>query len=339
MKARPRVGGSVEPGPRYPPSPPRSPRPAPSPPAAYGAASGFQVVPDDPWEAPLPASPPPPPMEDDAFWGQKVARIPQVPEQVFWGRGRPQGKPPFLLWSGALPVRFAAVLLGLGFFSVFFWQLGFLQFGTQQIITSIWYPVLLYMLILGAPVFEEFLKAGLALFVVSFVVPRSPAGRVAVGVLRWGAGLAAGAGFGIMEHYLTYSSESTFMFAERVAFHAGAAALTLVAYTVLEPLPDVRVRWLSLLPSVFLHWLNNFSAIPVALLSALAGVDDVAPFAWAATITGLLWILMLVLPVSARRVRRSAERVMARRFPRLPPYWKAWVARRAAGEEPPLPRT
>lgn len=292
-----------------------------------------------------------PPQEHDPFWGEAVARIPSVPERRFWDRGRPQGKPPFLLWSGAVPVRFAAVLLGLGFFSVFIWQVVSLGLISSLVVAfprffdvlftllpwlllflaSLW----IYVLILGAPVFEEFFKFGLALFLTAFLAARSREGRLAVGAVRAVAGLAVGAAFGIMEHHLGYSHEPTIVYAGRVAFHGGAAALSAVVYTLLEPLADVRARWFAVLPSVLLHWLNNFTAAPVSITVGLLGLGEGVAYAWSGLITLTVWVLVIGMPWLGRPVRRLVARVTARRLARLPPHWRSWVERRAAAHEAP----
>ncbi len=329
--------------------------PAPPTPSGWAPRPTWSSAPARQW-TPVPAP--------DPFWGPRAAfRVENLPERAFWGkRARGDARPPFAAWSAASEHRFAGVLLLAGFFAVFVDQAAFL-----------------YQLVLGAPIFEELFKFGLALLLATGIRVRTALGRAAGEFIRWplaagvGAGLGAmmatdpllleqvvrvwpdvtvrmaaaagaalfflltllargvgalgaplgalgvvrvplafavGAGFGILEHTITYSEEPTRILYGRVAFHGGSTALTMVLYSILASLPDVRVRWLALVPSVVLHWLNNASAIFVALISlTVPRLDEV----WSLSIVAMIYLAMLIAIPLAIPLRRGAGRLVGRR--------------------------
>lgn len=182
---------------------------------------------------------------------------------------------------------FALVLLGVGFFAVFIKQA----------------PIHLQ-IVFGAPVFEEFFKLGLALLLSAWM-------RFLV--LRMVAALGVGAGFGVLEHFVTYSDEPFSLYMGRIAFHAGATALSMASYHVLESVPDVRARWASTLWASVLHYVNNSFAL-LSILPSFYVPAAVWPFALfvsslvtVSLYVGIIWVL-----TSAARLRSWAqERVEA----------------------------
>ncbi len=305
----------------------------------------------------------PVPAPDD-FWGPRAAfRVERTPERTFWGkRARVHARPPFAVWSAQREHRFAGLLLLAGFFAVFVDQATFL-----------------YQLVLGAPIFEEMFKFGLALLLATRIGVATAPGRLLGELSRWplaagvGAGLGAmaawdplisgeldrvwpdvtvqmgaavgaglflvltllarvgvaagvplgalgiirvplafavGAGFGILEHTISYNEEPVRFLYGRVAFHGGATALTMILYSIVASLPDVRVRWLALVPSVVLHWLNNASAIFVSLISlTVPRLDEF----WSLSIVTMIYVLMVASLPLALPLRRGARYFVGRR--------------------------
>lgn len=133
---------------------------------------------------------------------------------------------------------------------------------------------LFYHLIIVAPIFEELFKFGLALTVASLLRLRAP-------LLRFAAGVLSGSAFGVLEHFVSYSTEPALLFADRVLFHSGATALSMVAFTVLESYPDPAVRWVATVPATLVHAANNLAAVLVALLAVAVPVPTVALAAFA----------------------------------------------------------
>lgn len=212
-----------------------------------------------------------------------------VQDEAFYSRpgDATRGNLPILLWRiAAKEYRLAGVLFLFGFFTVFVNQ-----------------APLVYQIVLGAPIFEEFLKFGLAMLI---AIP------LRAMALRLPVAFAVGAGFGVLEHYVTYPDESTVQFYGRIAFHGGATALSLIAYHAVAVLPDVRSRFLATLPATLIHFANNFLAV-LTLALIPAGLD-VVEFVGTAISTvmiillyvGIIWLLAD--PVS----------------------WRGWAARRSA---------
>ncbi len=200
-----------------------------------------------------------------------------------------------LLWRLASnPFTLALTMLGIGFFAVFVRQ-----------------APILYQIVLGAPIFEEFLKFGLALAI---------AYPLRLLALRLPVAFAVGAGFGWLEHVVTYSEEPQVVFIGRVLFHAGATALSMVAFHILESVREVRVRWFATLPATVLHYANNAGAvISLVLLPAAPETFDLIGYMISTTVLVGLYTIMVALPFWARGWRRwTFERV------------RSWVARGAA---------
>ena len=211
--------------------------------------------------------------------------MPRATQDRFFGRPAPPRERPLLVATTRTSARFALAIFGCGFLGALLYQLAGLGYlvpllaaqlagGPAALLVSVILGLQLVSLLqaafavlaLGAPVFEEFFKVGLALLV---CVPllrlaESPA-RGLVLIIRIVVAAAVGALFGWSEHFL-YSSEDTISYMSRLTFHSGAAALSMTTYSVLERVPDTRARWFSTIPSSFLHYANNGFGIFVALI-------------------------------------------------------------------------
>lgn len=215
-----------------------------------------------------------------------------IPEDEFYATPRPPTEASLFVKAAERPWQFGALLFLVGWAGILL-QLGFLR-----------------QLVVGAPIFEEFAKFGPPLLVVALLGARSLTAR-----LPW-AWLSGGA-FGIFEHYSTYSSEPLWMFAERVAFHAGATGLSMVIYTAVERLPSVRSRWVSTVPATVIHWGNNFGALVFAIFSVfLPYVDEVAML-WTLAMTSLTFVLTLVIASKPSKAREAFDGLAGTLLPRV----------------------
>ncbi|MHB8605398.1 MAG: hypothetical protein ACYDCK_09095 [Thermoplasmatota archaeon] len=190
------------------------------------------------------------------------------------------------------PLRFAGALALVGLASILFATVGFVQ-----------------RLIIVAPIFEEFLKFGVALALVELVAVRAPAFRVIVA-------LAPGIAFGVIEHNLTYADENTLHFASRVLFHSGSAALAMSMWCALERLENVRYRWLATAPGTLLHAANNFYALVAGIAVVVAGAD---PASDALVVPSIL--LAIVAHALAWTLVASPRLVNERLVAELPARW------------------
>lgn len=140
----------------------------------------------------------------------------------------------------------------------------------------------LYQLVLGAPIFEELFKFGLAL-IATAALPRLWA--------RLPAALLIGAGFGVMEHFVSYSAEPTSVLVGRIAFHGLSTGLTMVVYEAVRR-RSVHDLWWAPVPSIFIHYLNNAGAIVLGVPLELVGLG-----AWSFIWSGGLVLALLVLTI------------------------------------------
>ncbi|MHB8584668.1 MAG: hypothetical protein ACYDDF_02365 [Thermoplasmatota archaeon] len=240
------------------PAPPAAPPPPPSPPPA---------APPPPAPSPPPVTPPAEPLGPDfdvspesgpPEGGPTAAshspaapraepRSGTIPPETFYRALPPKRPDPLIRWAES-PLRHGAVFFVVGLC------------GTLVLAASE-----LTQVVAGAPIFEEIWKFGAALLLIGLLRVRFGPLRI---VLAWIPGVA----FAVMEHYLTYPGEDPASFILRLVFHSGSVALSTATYHVLEPVHDVRLRWVSTIPSTFLHWLNNYSAVILSLLSM--GIGD-----------------------------------------------------------------
>lgn len=210
----------------------------------------------------------------------------------FFRHEDPVSKPHFLHRVAAQPWKFAAVVFGFGFFAVFIRQAN-----------------IFFQIILGAPIFEEMVKFGLALLISTAILWLMGGGRLRSWenpwwlAIRLPAALAVGAGFGFMEHYTTYAEEPLSSYFWRVMFHALATATSMIAFQAVLPSRDLRVRWLAMAPSIFLHYVNNYGAVMLGVGSLLvSGLNVVAQILSNLVVITLasLVLTMLAVPSLAR---------------------------------------
>jgi hypothetical protein len=243
-------------------------------------------------------------------WPPRHHDLGSLPASAFFVEPPAPEEPSFMERYPARPLVFGSVLLLLGVLGILL-QRGFLR-----------------QIVIGAPVFEEFAKFGLALTVVALL-------RLRPIVLRLPVAWASGAAFGVFEHAMDYADEGTVSFAARVAFHAGSAGLSMAAFTLLEGLPDVRVRWASTLASSLCHWANNFGAIALAVVGILLHDADVVDLAWSLVVTAAVYALTLVVALGGARLRPLVARELQRVFPPPPSPSPAAEAPTAPSPGPP----
>lgn len=123
-------------------------------------------------------------------------------------------------------------------------------------------------IVFGAPLFEEFLKVGVAL------LPWAALGVRSLWLRLPTAGLV-GAGFGVLEHYVSYSTEPQAFLFGRMLFHGLTAGLSMAVLHGLQG-TDRRLLLLCTMPSTFLHAANNSAAVSLALATFVLPLDDAA---------------------------------------------------------------
>lgn len=235
-------------------------------------------------------------IENEVFFASPTApeAVPTVAEAVFYaGRPRPPPEVPVVVRAAATPMRFALVIFLVGWGGILF-QAGILQ-----------------QIVFGAPVFEELAKLGPALLVVALLRVRSLWVRLP---LAW----ASGAAFGVMEHYVTYVDEPTWLFAGRVAFHAISPGLSMLVYGALESYPDVRARWAATVPATLFHWANNFAALAFAVGGIFVpfALDPIA-IAWATLVTASMALASLIAILARPRFEAAVRRTIEAAMPKL----------------------
>ncbi len=190
------------------------------------------------------------------------------------------------------PFALGGILFGLGFFTVFVDQAPFLV-----------------QVVLGAPIFEEFVKFGLALLLgllfialMGGLATRERWRHRAWLLVMLPAALAIGAGFGILEHAVSYSEEDTFGEFWRIGFHATSTGLSMVTLYAVASWRDPRVRWFAPLPSIIIHYANNASAVLLSILSIAAPIDDRGVLSALLVLIALgMLVAFLLAPGSIRR--------------------------------------
>lgn len=251
--------------------------------------------PDKDLEEAPPAAPLPVRFDNDQFFGDRMRpqALAVVPEDVFYaGALRPPPEMPLALRTSLTPLRFALVLFLVGWAGILF-QAGFFQ-----------------QVVFGAPVFEEMAKVGLALLPVVLL-------RIRGLWLRVPFGLASGAGFGVMEHYTTYSDEPAWMFAGRILFHAVTAGLSMAFYDAFDELGDPRARWATTAVPTLFHWANNFGAVVFGFGSLVLPALDPVGTGWATLVTFSVTFLLVVALLAPGRFRARSRETLLRAMPRL----------------------
>ncbi|MHB8634587.1 MAG: hypothetical protein ACYDBQ_11620 [Thermoplasmatota archaeon] len=186
-------------------------------------------------------------------------------------------------------LKLGTTFLVVGFIAVFLRQAGILA-----------------QILVGAPVFEEAFKFGLAMVIVARLPTRSLA-------LRLPAAWLVGASFGVFEHSFSYPDEGMASLAVRTLFHGLSTGLSMVAHRVLSGSPPVEGRWGATLPSLVVHYLNNFLALVASFSLAFASP---ATFSLVAdliqsTCLALLGAGYVGVTLGAERFRRIANAVVA----------------------------
>ncbi|MGB1697696.1 MAG: hypothetical protein ACPHK8_04805 [Thermoplasmatota archaeon] len=168
--------------------------------------------------------------------------------------------------------------------AMFFFGFGFLTVFVNQM------PIHLQ-IVLGAPIFEEMFKFGFALLLV-FWVPW--------GAIRIPLALAIGAGFGVLEHYVTYAAESDFGYFWRVAFHSLSTGTSMIFYQLMRN--EDRLTWpVAMAPSILIHYINNTGAVLFLILAPnWSGVE------WFSVANIAALGVLAVLGLSLRRPARAA---------------------------------
>ncbi|HUR24490.1 MAG TPA: hypothetical protein VM327_00555 [Candidatus Thermoplasmatota archaeon] len=270
--------------------------------SANAAVLTWEVAAEDtPLDAPVPAV-----GTREPFWGARDGpRIPRWSVHRFFPGPPPAPGIPAAVRFATSPLLLGGVFAVLGSFAVF----------VQQASIEL-------QIVIGAPVFEELVKVGLALLLVG-AVPRGGRLFPLVALLRIGVAWSVGAGFGWLEHVVTYAGEPQEIFLGRVLFHGGSTALSMAAYCVLEGAADVRLRWFATAPATALHYANNVGAI-----AFIAAPDR--GLAWAAAITAAVYVLLVAGPLSARAWRPWAAAWTLRHWPFHPsPTPEDWDDARA----------
>lgn len=230
-------------------------------------------------------------VDNDAFYQAQPSRpegAEVAPERFYASAETPVARPSPLVTLPARPIAFGMLLFLVGWIGIAFQQGLFSQ------------------IVAGAPLFEEPAKVGGAIALAALLGFRS-------NLLRLPLALAFGAGFGILEHYLSYSAEDPVGFAVRVAFHAISTATSMAAWTALEPSADARLRWATTLPATLLHYANNFVALVLGLPAVLLPALEPVAMGWSIAVTLVLAFVMGFIALRPDSFRQGVGD-LARRF-------------------------
>ncbi len=201
------------------------------------------------------------------------------------------------------PFSYAGVLFGLGFFTVFVDQAPFLL-----------------QVVLGAPIFEEMVKFGLALLLAlplvavfgGFAAPGRWRHRAWL-LLTLPVALAVGVGFGILEHVTSYPDEDGASRLWRISFHAVSTGLSMVTFYAVVAWPDPRVRWFAPLPAVVVHYANNASAVVLTVADAVVPVDGAGLLS--SLLVGVAAVLLLAFLIAPATIRGAMGRLATNHLP------------------------
>lgn len=135
-----------------------------------------------------------------------------------------------------------------------------------------------------APIFEEYAKLGVGLLALTAL-------GLSRGAPAFAAGALAGLAFGLLEHGVTYSSESQALFVVRALFHTLAAGLSALVYVHLRRRETLApgAGWLAIAPSALVHAANNVTAIVVGIGNAVGTL----PADWLSVVFGGLFVSVL----------------------------------------------
>lgn len=169
------------------------------------------------------------------------------------------------------PVYFGlfTTLLGL-------WAVLFVGIGLQRVIII-------------APIFEEFLKFGIALTIGSALFGRSFCARV-------GIALVIGMLFGLVEHAVTYATEPDIVYVFRTVFHSITTMLSVGLYTRFEQTGYESLLWYAPIISITFHFLHNLFVVISGLILLIVLDQEVMalPIAYS-SISIILMTFFLVL--------------------------------------------
>lgn len=241
-------------------------------------------------------------------WPPRRREVASIPDAAFYGDERPPGEPGLAVRWASRPLAFGASLFLLGWLGILI-QRSFLQ-----------------QLVVGAPVFEEFAKFGLALVVVQALRAKHVVARLPY---AWLSGL----GFGVLEHFVSYGGEEWLTLVIRAGFHAATTGLSMAAYSIVEPLPEVRARWLSTLLSTVLHWSNNFGVVLALVVGVFIPLSDQVVLGWSVGLIVAAVGLTLAMVGGEATFRARAESEIRRLLPPLGPTGGAPPAREKEGEK------
>jgi hypothetical protein len=229
----------------------------------------------------MPMAPPPAPMVGPPVASQP-SHIHYVPRPFVWTKA----EEPLVDRVSRTDLRLALAFLVVGFVAVFIRQM---PFEAQVVI--------------GAPLFEEMFKLGLALLPCAALGLRAPIARLPFA-------FASGAGFGLLEHFLSYSDEPTVVLYGRVGFHAVATGLSMLVLHGLSSSGPRRLVLTCTLPSTFVHAANNTAAVELALLSffAPAFAGEGVGLGVAALFLAVLLVAFTSWPVWHPRYQQAVER-------------------------------
>lgn len=254
-------------------------------------------IPGDEFYGDQPPAPAPFAFEDDelaAGFSVEPPPAPPKPEMdggAFFPRAPPPPDRTFARWA-ARPLLHGVILTFVGFV------------GTLVLASPI-----LWQIVIGAPVFEELWKFGIALVLVALF-------RVDSGPARVLVALTPGIGFGIFEHFLTYPDEPVSILLNRVVFHSGSTAMSMAVYHAIAPVWDPRVRFVATIPATLIHWANNFAAVVLGLASVVAEEPaNVTAVVLTFSIAGLAHIGAWSILAGQRQVRGAVLRMWVRHAP------------------------
>lgn len=215
---------------------------------------------------------------------------PELESEAFYPSGSPApaAQRSFLIAAADPAWRFGLVLFGLGWAGILL-QASFFQ-----------------QVVIGAPLFEEPAKVGL---------PIALAAVLGIGAMwaRLPIAGAFGAGFGVLEHFLTYADEDPFSLWIRISFHALSTMLSMAAWTALEPEADLRLRWTTTVPSTILHYANNLVAVVLGSAALALPVLERVASGWSLFATILLALATVAVALRPRGFREGMTS-LARRF-------------------------
>lgn len=129
------------------------------------------------------------------------------------------------------------------------WAVLFVGFSVQRIVVI-------------APIFEEFLKFGVALLISSVLFGRSTLSRL-------GTAIIVGSLFGFIEHTTTYPSEPSISFLFRTLFHMTTTVLSISVYSAFEAHEETVLIPLAPLYSILIHFFNNTFVVLSSIIIAI----------------------------------------------------------------------